>query len=129
MATPLTVDAEDGTIGWGGDVTRAPRAQIKLLNMLGEKPGKMVRQQAMFNRLWPLPDDSPLDVKRNLKVHITGLRRTLEKVGAGVSVVNIHGLGYKLSMDGVQDTKKVFFARCLEHRVEIEEFLDGLDDL
>ncbi len=66
--------------------------EFKLLRIFAEKPGLVYSRDRLLAKLW---GDDKLVVNRTIDVHIKNLR---EKLGpAGKYIINVRGVGYKIS--------------------------------
>jgi two-component system, OmpR family, response regulator len=66
--------------------------EASLLKMLCEKPNDVLERSDALNAIWQ--DDSYFNA-RSMDVYITKIRKYL-KADPGISIVNVHGIGFKL---------------------------------
>jgi DNA-binding response OmpR family regulator len=79
---------DDGLLRRRGQIVALPPVQQSLAAALLERPGSVVGRDALARRAWP--DGAPRD-RNVLDVHITRLRRQLEKVGLELRTVRRRG--------------------------------------
>jgi predicted ATPase/DNA-binding SARP family transcriptional activator len=90
---PLTVsDPAGGPVRVGGHRVRA------LLALLALAAGRPVPAHALIERLWPEPDDRPLDAANALQSLVSRLRAALRQAGIAESVLESSPAGYRLAV-------------------------------
>ena len=90
---PLAVTGEAGRpVRVGGQRVRA------LLALLALAAGRPVPAYALIERLWPEPDDRPLDAANALQSLVSRLRAALRQAGIPESVLESSPAGYRLAV-------------------------------
>lgn len=79
-----------------GMTTELTPKENKLLTIFAHSPGELVERQRIQKEIW---EDEGVIVGRSLDVFISKLRKKLER-DASIQVVNVHGKGYRLQIDG-----------------------------
>src|SRR5580700_11004414 len=90
---PLAVtDAAGRPVRIGGQRVRA------LLAVLALAAGRPVPAHALIERLWPEPDDRPVDAVNALQSLVSRLRAALRQAGVAESVLESSSAGYRLAV-------------------------------
>jgi len=90
---PLAVtDAAGRPVRVGGQRVRA------LLAVLALAAGRPVPAHALIERLWPEPDDRPVDAVNALQSLVSRLRAALRQAGVAESVLESSPAGYRLAV-------------------------------
>src|SRR5580700_2478099 len=90
---PLAVtDAAGRPVRVGGQRVRA------LLAVLALAAGRPVPAHALIERLWPEPDDRPVDAVNALQSLVSRLRAALRQAGVAESVLESSSAGYRLAV-------------------------------
>jgi DNA-binding response OmpR family regulator len=90
----LTLDRDAHTArGPQGEVTLNPK-EHDLLELLLSRPGHLFPREEIVERVW---HQRYAPASRSLDVHIRRLRAKLERVGAGVELQTVRGVGYRLA--------------------------------
>ncbi len=79
----------------GHDLDLTPK-EFQLLEYFVLHPGDVVRRTELLEKVWDLQFDPETNV---VDVHVGHLRRKLQKIGAGVSIDTVRGVGYVLTSD------------------------------
>ncbi|MEO8080055.1 MAG: response regulator transcription factor [Caldimonas sp.] len=90
----LEYDARQGQARVGGVAVHLTRKAARLLELLMQHPGQLVRRQQIERALWPEGPPQP-DVLRS---HVHGLRKALGDAGFE-GLATVHGVGYRLEND------------------------------
>ncbi len=90
----LTLDRDAHTArGPNGELTLNPK-EYDLLELLLSHPGHLFPREEIVERVW---HQRYAPASRSLDVHIRRLRAKLERVGAGVELQTVRGVGYRLA--------------------------------
>ena len=90
----LTLDRDAHTVrGPQGEVALNPK-EHDLLELLLSHPGHLFAREEIVERVW---HQRYVPASRSLDVHIRRLRAKLERVGAGVELQTVRGVGYRLA--------------------------------
>jgi predicted ATPase/DNA-binding SARP family transcriptional activator len=90
---PLAVtDAAGRPVRVGGQRVRA------LLALLALAAGRPVPARTLIERLWPEPDDRPVDAVNALQSLVSRLRAALRQAGVAESVLESSSAGYRLAV-------------------------------
>jgi len=90
----LTLDRDAHTArGPQGEVTLNPK-EHDLLELLLSRPGHLFPREEIVERVW---HQRYAPASRSLDVHIRRVRAKLERVGAGVELQTVRGVGYRLA--------------------------------
>jgi DNA-binding response OmpR family regulator len=79
-----------------GITTELTPKENKLLKIFADSPGKLIERHRLQKEIW---EDEGVIVGRSLDVFISKLRKKLEG-DASIQVVNVHGKGYRLQING-----------------------------
>ena len=85
------LDLNSGALEYSGERLELTKNELKILQSLMEKRGKVVSRDELMMRLWQT--DSFVD-ENTLTVNVTRLRRRLENIGLGDFIKTRKGLGY-----------------------------------
>lgn len=96
----FVLDTYKQTLTIGEACTRLTTKELELLKLLCRHANQLVERSLALKTIWK--DDSYFNA-RSMDVYITKLRRLL-KPDPKVSIVNVHGKGYRLEI--LQDTKE-----------------------
>ena len=88
---PLEYDATSQELRLAGQALRLPPKALRLAALLLQQPNRVFSRRELEIAIWGHEQEA----SDNLRSVLHTLRRALGE-GAGVEVVNIHGLGYKL---------------------------------
>jgi two-component system, OmpR family, KDP operon response regulator KdpE len=89
----LEIDVPARTVTRGDHVIRLTPIEWELLVLLASDPGRVFTHQQLFNGIWKR---SYGDARQYLRVHITNLRRKIERDPADPRLVITHpGVGYR----------------------------------
>ncbi len=90
----LTLDRDAHTArGTQGEVALNPK-EHDLLELLLSSPGHLFPREEIVERVW---HQRYVPASRSLDVHVRRLRAKLERVGAGVELQTVRGVGYRLA--------------------------------
>jgi DNA-binding response OmpR family regulator len=90
----LTLDRDAHTArGPQGEIALNPK-EYDLLELLLSHPGHLFPREEIVERVWR---QHYAPASRSLDVHIRRLRAKLERVGAGVELQTVRGVGYRLA--------------------------------
>ena len=85
------LDPGTGRLEYAGEQLELTKNELKILQCLMEKRGRVVSRDALMMRLWQT--DSFVD-ENTLTVNVTRLRKKLEGIGLGDFIKTRKGLGY-----------------------------------
>ena len=85
------LNINDNSLTYDGEKIELTKNEFKILNILMENKGKIVRRDVLMNRLWET--DSYVD-ENTLTVNITRLRKKLEAAGLENFISTKKGMGY-----------------------------------
>lgn len=91
----FTFDIENYSLEIQGQQSTLTKKEALILKMLVSNRNQVIPREVILNRIWGQDD---YFVGRSLDVFITKLRKHL-KSDASISIVNVHGVGFKLSID------------------------------
>jgi DNA-binding response OmpR family regulator len=97
VAGTLEVDHFKREVRIGGRPVPLTPTELKLVEALARAPGRTFTREELVARAFG-PDYDGLD--RTVDTHVTNLRRKLERGGCRHAVATVHGLGYRLVVDG-----------------------------
>ena len=89
----FTFDYAHQTLMLGDDIQRLTAKESDLLRMFSINFGQLVDRNTCLQKIWK--DDSYF-AARSMDVYITKLRKYL-KADPTVEIVNVHGVGFKLT--------------------------------
>lgn len=99
-----TVSAGDVTYDGDSNILTGPKSSCtlsqkegELLNLFLHNPDRILPRQTIQVRVWGVDFDT---LDGNLDNYIYFVRRRLKNTGSTMSIVNIRGVGYKLSTEG-----------------------------
>ena len=87
------IDA-DGIVRWAGRWVAVPPIEAKLLALLLDRPGEVVRREDLVAAAWP----GQSEPTRTLDGRIKHLRRRLETIG--VAIRTVRGIGFLVEVEG-----------------------------
>lgn len=90
----VTLHLDDATVEHEGKRIDLTKNEFKILQMLMEQEGRIVKREQIMERLWE--SDEFVD-DNTLTVNMTRLRRKLEEIGACDRIKTKKGIGYLLS--------------------------------
>jgi len=91
----MTFDAENFVLKYtSGEIQKLTKKEAKILTLLVQHRNKVLPRDIVLNAVWGQDD---YFVGRSLDVFITKLRKYL-KEDESVSIANIHGVGFKLTI-------------------------------
>lgn len=93
QAGQLQLDLTAAEMRWQGGGQPLTRNELKLLNLLMERAGRVVSREDCLEALW---DDSSFVDDNTLTVNVTRLRAKLDAWGLKEAVETKRGLGYQL---------------------------------
>lgn len=76
------------------------RKECELLVIFTAQPNQVVKRDELTKRVW---EDNGVIVGRSLDTYISKLRKKLQEDDT-VKLINVHGVGYKLSLDAEEET-------------------------
>lgn len=85
------LNINDNSMVYEGQKIELTKNEFKILNILMENKGKIIRREVLMNRLWET--DSYVD-ENTLTVNVTRIRRKLEAKGLADFISTRKGLGY-----------------------------------
>jgi len=85
------LNINDNSLTYDGEKIELTKNEFKILNILMENKGRIVRRDVLMNRLWET--DSYVD-ENTLTVNITRLRKKLETAGLESFISTKKGVGY-----------------------------------
>jgi two-component system alkaline phosphatase synthesis response regulator PhoP len=86
----LVIDLETKKLMIDGKEITLTKTEFEILVLLAEHPDKMFSRESIINRVWK---DAPYIIDRTVDVHITRLRKKLDK--CAYMIVSRSGYGYK----------------------------------
>ena len=92
-ALGLTLDPAEHTVSRDGTTQTLTPTEFRLLAALAGRPGKALARGELIGAAWPhgaIVQDNTLDV------YIARIRRKLEALPDGPTIVTQHGVGYRL---------------------------------
>ena len=87
----VTLNLNDATVSFGQQKLDLTKNDFKLLQILMENAGKIVRRDRIMERLWE--SDEFVD-DNTLTVNMTRLRKKLEGIGVEEFIITRKGIGY-----------------------------------
>ena len=89
--------------GWSSEV-RLPLSNLKFLELLMRRCGRVVSHDAIIEALWPGDSDGgPLYAKSIVRIQVNFAREKLQQLGLPRSCLKAaYGEGYMLEIDGAQ---------------------------
>jgi DNA-binding response OmpR family regulator len=95
---PLTIERVRRVAFWGAAPLQLTRLEFDLLVALAERPGEVLTKADLLRSVWGYAGRPTRT--RTVDSHASRLRRALHDAGAGgATVVNVWGVGYRLSID------------------------------
>lgn len=92
------LDLEARTLLVNGKRHHLTNKEFGILRLLAESPGRVYGKQQILERVW----DVSADVESNaVEAAITGLRRRLEEMKAGLAIKNMRNAGYWLETESL----------------------------
>ncbi len=91
---PLVVDACARTVSVHGRTVALRRLEYELLLRLARDPGRVLAKDELMRDVWGYP---VVCSTRTLDSHASRLRRKLRAVGGERLVINVRGIGYRLT--------------------------------
>lgn len=95
QAGPLTLNRSTYELCWNGRTQPLSGREFQVMEMLMERPGCVVPCDDLLFHVWGW--DSPVEVNV-VWVHISNLRKKMEKLGTSASIRFLRGAGYVLEM-------------------------------
>ena len=95
QAGPLTLNRSTYELCWNGRTQPLSGREFQVMEMLMERPGCVVPCDDLLFHVWGW--DSPVEVSV-VWVHISNLRKKMEKLGAPASIRFLRGAGYVLEV-------------------------------
>lgn len=95
QAGPLTLNRSTYELCWNGRTQPLSGREFQVMEMLMERPGCVVSCDDLLFHVWGW--DSPVEVSV-VWVHISNLRKKMEKLGAPASIRFLRGAGYVLEV-------------------------------
>lgn len=92
-------DAEKRQIIHAGIYTDLTPKENQILQILAHTPNAIIERNRLQKEIW---EDEGVIVGRSLDVFISKLRKKLER-DESIQLVNVHGKGYRLKVDGAAD--------------------------
>jgi DNA-binding response OmpR family regulator len=89
----LEINSWGRTVSLRGQSVALTPTEFRLLDVLARSPGRVFTREELLARAFG-PDFDGMD--RTVDVHITNLRRKIEKDGDRQYIVTVHGVGYRL---------------------------------
>lgn len=90
----MTIDEQRCEVMLEGQFVELSSKEFKILVLFAKHPGRVFEPEEIYRLIWGCDG---LDDFRTVAVHISTLRKKLEKQGAYRMIQNIRGLGYSLS--------------------------------
>lgn len=85
------LNLDNSTVNYNGNIAELTKNEFRILQMLLENKGKIVKRDALMARLWE--NDSFVD-DNTLTVNVTRLRKKLEQAGLYDFISTKKGMGY-----------------------------------
>lgn len=95
QAGPLTLNRSTYELCWNGRTQPLSGREFQVMEMLMERPGCVVPCDDLLFHVWGW--DSPVEVSV-VWVHISNLRKKMEKLGTSASIRFLRGAGYVLEV-------------------------------
>jgi DNA-binding response OmpR family regulator len=89
----LEINSWGRTVSLRGQSIALTPTEFRLLDVLARSPGRVFTREELLARAFG-PDFDGID--RTIDVHITNLRRKIEKNGDQQYIITVHGVGYRL---------------------------------
>ena len=89
----LEINSWGRTVSLRGQSVAVTPTEFRLLDVLARSPGRVFTREELLARVFG-PDFDGMD--RTIDVHITNLRRKIEKNGGQQYILTVHGIGYRL---------------------------------
>ena len=94
-AGDLTLNRSTYELCWQGNAQPLSGREFQVMELLMERPGCVVSPGQLLSHVWGW--DSPVEVSV-VWVHVSNLRKKLEKLGAAASIRFLRGAGYVLEV-------------------------------
>lgn len=92
-AMPFALQADNATITMNGEKESLTAVELKLLQVLSQKPGHIYTRDQLIDRIYP---DHRVVSDRTVDSHIKKLRQKLNRLAPGVEMIaSVYGMGYK----------------------------------
>ena len=95
QAGALALNRSTYELCWQGKTQPLSGREFQVIEMLLERPGCVVSADQLLSHVWGW--DSPVEVSV-VWVHISNLRKKLEKLGAAANIRFLRGAGYVLEV-------------------------------
>ncbi|HWB24922.1 MAG TPA: winged helix-turn-helix domain-containing protein [Chitinophagaceae bacterium] len=92
-----TLIANSDMLMYNGKATRLTAKEVKVLALFALRPNTIIERQELVKNIWE--DEGVIVGARSLDVFISKLRKKMAD-DQSVSIVNVHGVGYKLQVTG-----------------------------
>ena len=89
----ITLDSADHSVTGPGGRVKLTAKEYQILELLARDPGRSISSEEFSKRVWRWEDTPDMGV---IRVHISSLRKKLDKAGSSVTIRGERGLGYSL---------------------------------
>lgn len=93
-AAGLTIDLESREVRLRSQRIQLTRIEYELLVALAVEPRRVIARPELLGRIWGY---EPGCATRTLDTHASRLRRRLGRIDGGPWIVNVRGVGYRLT--------------------------------
>lgn len=98
-----TLNPDRRQIEFAGRAVHIMPQTFKIAAMLFDRPGRLVRVEAMLGELWGNdPNGGPLTARRAVNVQVCLLRAVLRDLGTGYRIDVEYGEGYRLELPAAE---------------------------
>lgn len=89
----LSLDRAGFTLSGAGESVRLSNKEFQMMEMLMGNPGQVVPTERFLEKIWGYDSEAEINV---VWVYISGLRKKIANLGAGVQIRAARGVGYSL---------------------------------
>ncbi|QQS13512.1 MAG: response regulator transcription factor [Rhodospirillales bacterium] len=100
---PLSLDIDAHVARWAGATLPLTATEFAMLRAMAERPGTVFTRDSLMTHAY---DDRRYVSDRTIDSHVRRIRAKLAAAG-GAPVETVHGVGYKLVVDGAADGRAI----------------------